>query len=283
MLTPHIAALPAHARQQDLRKQRKAEEQQQKAADAKQWREKSLQEGRQKVGKAAAAQQQQKEGGHKRKGGEQQAAAAGAAAGPGGSGGDGGQQQQGGKQQKRQRGGSEGGLSFNKLDFGSGAVSAPCSSSRAGLRSALLLALPADLPCACRHASAPPLLNCLCLPRRRRCCPFAPSFLPADPRQQKRQRKQTKEQLLAAAQERAAAATELGASQEGKAQLQREAWGTALQRAKGDKVLDDPRLLKRSMKKVGRLAGRLAGWQDGWGAWRCSEASCHRDTGASQF
>lgn len=34
------------------------------------------------------------------------------------------------------------------------------------------------------------------------------------------------------------------------AQLAKEAWGAALQRAKGDKVLDDPRLLKKSMKKV---------------------------------
>jgi hypothetical protein len=108
--------------------------------------------------------------------------------------------------------------------------------------------------------------------------PPLPSFLPADPRQQKRQRKQSKEQLLAAAQEKAAAATELGASQEGKAQLQKEAWGTALQRAKGDKVLDDPRLLKRSMKKVGTRAG-WSGWA-GAGrcneAWLCSEAWCFR-------
>lgn len=35
------------------------------------------------------------------------------------------------------------------------------------------------------------------------------------------------------------------------AKLQREAWGTALQRAKGDKVFDDPNLLKKSLKKVG--------------------------------
>lgn len=94
-------------------------------------------------------------------------------------------------------------------------------------------------------------------------CPPACSTArpPADPRQQKRQRKQSKEQLLATAVEKVAAASELGATQEGKAQLAKEAWGTALQRAKGDKVLDDPRLLKRSMKKVG---GWLGGWLDGW-------------------
>jgi hypothetical protein len=34
------------------------------------------------------------------------------------------------------------------------------------------------------------------------------------------------------------------------AQLQKDAWGAALQRAKGDKVLDDPRLLQKSLKKV---------------------------------
>jgi hypothetical protein len=38
-------------------------------------------------------------------------------------------------------------------------------------------------------------------------------------------------------------------------QLQREAWGAALQRAKGERVLDDPRLLKKSIKKVRRGAG----------------------------
>lgn len=43
------------------------------------------------------------------------------------------------------------------------------------------------------------------------------------------------------------------------AQLAKEAWGAALQRAKGDKVLDDPRLLKRSLKKVRRVAAGGAG------------------------
>jgi hypothetical protein len=42
-----------------MRKQRKAEEQEHKALDAKQWREKTLAEGRKKVSKAAAAQQAQ--------------------------------------------------------------------------------------------------------------------------------------------------------------------------------------------------------------------------------
>ena len=42
------------------------------------------------------------------------------------------------------------------------------------------------------------------------------------------------------------------------AQLQREAWGSALQRATGAKVLDDPRLLKKSLKKVGGGRGGRA-------------------------
>ena len=89
---------------QEMRKQRKAEEAASKAADAKAWREKSLQEGRNKVAGAAG-------GGQKRKGGEQQAQ----------------QQQQGQKQQqqqqqqqkKRQRqsdGGEGDALAFIKLD-----------------------------------------------------------------------------------------------------------------------------------------------------------------------
>ncbi len=105
-----------------MRKARKAEEQQQKARDAKQWRDKSLQEGRKKVIRSAL---QPKAGGGK------PAPAAGAA--PGGNqqqqqqkGQQQGQQQQqqqqngGGKGGKRQRE-EEGGLTFNKLDFGTGA------------------------------------------------------------------------------------------------------------------------------------------------------------------
>ncbi|PSC68647.1 surfeit locus 6-like protein [Micractinium conductrix] len=177
---------------EEMRKQRKAEEAASKAADAKAWREKSLQEGRNKVAGAAG-------GGQKRKGGEQQAQ----------------QQQQGQKQQqqqqqqqkKRQRqsdGGEGDALAFNKLDFGS------------------------------------------------------------DPRQQrKKAKKQSKQQLLETAQEKQTAAADLGATEEGKAQLQKEAWGAALQRAKGDKVFDDPRLLKKSMKKEAKMkAKKAAVWQD---------------------
>lgn len=45
--------------------------------------------------------------------------------------------------------------------------------------------------------------------------------------------------------------------------LDREAWGAALARAGGEKVLDDPRLLKKSLKKEAKLkAKKAAVWQD---------------------
>lgn len=105
-LTPGLPCT-AHPASQDLRKARKAEEQQKAAEDAKQWRERSLQEGRKKVGKAAAAQQQQRGG----KGGKGGDAPAGPQQGQG-------QQQKGGKRQRGEDDGSA--LAFNKLDFGSG-------------------------------------------------------------------------------------------------------------------------------------------------------------------
>lgn len=64
-----------------------------------------------------------------------------------------------------------------------------------------------------------------------------------------------------------AAAAELAGSAEGKAQLAKEAWGTALQRAKGDKVFDDPRLLKKSMKKVSWIVGGVDAGVAGMGVW----------------
>ncbi|PRW58169.1 surfeit locus 6-like protein [Chlorella sorokiniana] len=196
------------AKLEEMRKARKAEEQQQKARDAKQWRDKSLQEGRRKVARGALHQP--------KAAGSKPSLAAGAA--PGGAQqpqkgqaqGQQGQQQQGQQQQqgggkggKRQRE-EEGGLTFNKLDFGT------------------------------------------------------------EPRhQKKRQRKQSKQQLLEAAQAKQSAAAELAGSADGKAQLAKEAWGAALQRAKGDKVLDDPRLLKRSLKKEAKLKAKKAQvWQE---------------------
>jgi len=95
-----------------MRRQRKAEEQAAKAQEAKAWRDKSLQEGRKKVASAAA---QRRKGA----GGEQQQQQAAAAEAP--AGGQQQQQKQQQKQKKRQRGEEgEGGLAFNKLDFGQG-------------------------------------------------------------------------------------------------------------------------------------------------------------------
>lgn len=87
--------------------------------EAKQWREKSLAEGRKKVGTA----QQQQHRGQKRKDRGSEAAAAAEGGAEGGASGSGTQQQQQqqGKQGKRRRGEDgegEGGLSFSKLDFG---------------------------------------------------------------------------------------------------------------------------------------------------------------------
>ena len=105
-------------------------------------------------------------------------------------------------------------------------------------------------------------------------CLAPAAWPPADPRQRKKQRrKASKQQLLAEAEAKTAAAAGLAASAEGKAALEKEAWGAALQRAKGEKVLDDPRLLRKSIKKAragavcrpsrwaaGGRAGRHGSW-----------------------
>lgn len=75
--------------------------------------------------------------------------------------------------------------------------------------------------------------------------------------------KATKEALLATAEARQAQAGELVQTIEGRAKLEKEAWGTALSRAKGDKVKDDPKLLRRSIKKDTKLkAKKAAAWKD---------------------
>jgi len=75
--------------------------------------------------------------------------------------------------------------------------------------------------------------------------------------------KATKEALLATAEARQAQAGELVQTVEGRAKLEKEAWGTALSRAKGDKVKDDPKLLRRSIKKDTKLkAKKAAAWKD---------------------
>ena len=45
--------------------------------------------------------------------------------------------------------------------------------------------------------------------------------------------------------------------------IQREAWGAALARAKGDRVLDDPKKLRRSIKAEGKAREKRAGvWKE---------------------
>ena len=45
--------------------------------------------------------------------------------------------------------------------------------------------------------------------------------------------------------------------------LAKEAWGAALARASGEKVLDDPKLLRKSLKKESKLKAKKAqAWQE---------------------
>ena len=53
------------------------------------------------------------------------------------------------------------------------------------------------------------------------------------------------------------------ASAEGQALMQRQSWGAALARASGEKVLDDPKLLKKSIKRAQQLKmQRGAAWSE---------------------
>jgi hypothetical protein len=50
---------------------------------------------------------------------------------------------------------------------------------------------------------------------------------------------------------------------EGQAVLTKQSWGAALARASGEKVLDDPKLLRKSIKRAAALkAHRTAAWAD---------------------
>lgn len=74
-----------------------------------------------------------------------------------------------------------------------------------------------------------------------------------------KRRRLSKQQLLKDAE----AKKQLGSTPEGQAQLEKEAWKAALARSKGDKVLDDPRLLKKSIKKDARVKVKSAkAWTD---------------------
>jgi hypothetical protein len=85
-----------------------------------------------------------------------------------------------------------------------------------------------------------------------------------------KQRKPTKEQLLRVAEEkqaRLAAGSSSGAAAAtaaaGDGAASSEAWQAALARARGERVLDDPKLLRRSLKKDRKLKEKNAKkWQE---------------------
>lgn len=69
--------------------------------------------------------------------------------------------------------------------------------------------------------------------------------------------------LLKRAEQRAEQRKELEAVPEGKEKLQREAWQVALSKAEGVRVLDDPRLLRRSLKKETKAKEkRSSAWKE---------------------
>ena len=77
------------------------------------------------------------------------------------------------------------------------------------------------------------------------------------------QRKRPTKAVLLAAAERGAARRDALAAAGDTAALAADAWTTALARAGGEKVLDDPRLLRKSLKKDAALRGKR---RDAWAA-----------------
>lgn len=77
------------------------------------------------------------------------------------------------------------------------------------------------------------------------------------------QKRPSKEILLKQAESKKAQLEALAGSNEGKAMAQNLAWKTALGRAKGDKVLDDPKLLRKSLKKDAKQKEKSsAAWRE---------------------
>lgn len=70
-------------------------------------------------------------------------------------------------------------------------------------------------------------------------------------KQQNKKKKPTKEQLLQEAVQKQKQKSDNSADTRGK--VKQEAWKSALSRARGEKVLDDPKLLRKSMKKDAKL------------------------------
>jgi hypothetical protein len=169
------------ARLEDLRKQRKADEQEKKVDSAKQWRDTALEEGRKKAVEKRK-QEALKPSGGKQSHDKQQ------------------NQQQDRRPAKQQRTGAPepqgkaaGGLTFSKVEFGNGVHSGD---------------------------------------------------------RRKGKHKLSKTELLQEAEKRQAQQGAGGGSAEGQEQ---EAWGAALKRAQGEKVFDDPKLLRKSLKKEAKM------------------------------
>ncbi|GIM06995.1 hypothetical protein Vretimale_11211 [Volvox reticuliferus] len=75
-------------------------------------------------------------------------------------------------------------------------------------------------------------------------------------------RKPSKHVLLKQVEAKKAEMEALEGTEEGKAKTQQEAWKTAMARAAGEKVLDDPKLLRRSLKRESkRRAQHSKAWQ----------------------
>ncbi|KAF5843024.1 surfeit locus protein 6-domain-containing protein [Dunaliella salina] len=84
-----------------------------------------------------------------------------------------------------------------------------------------------------------------------------------DKKPQHGKKKLTKQQLLEAAEAKAQEAAAAEGNEEAKAKQAADAWRNAMARAGGDKVLDDPKLLRRSLKKeVKRKDKHAKAWQE---------------------
>ncbi|EFJ45299.1 hypothetical protein VOLCADRAFT_121188 [Volvox carteri f. nagariensis] len=76
-------------------------------------------------------------------------------------------------------------------------------------------------------------------------------------------RKLSKQALLKQVEAKKAELEALGGTEEGKAKVQQSAWKAALARAGGEKVLDDPKLLRRSLKRESKRKEKHSkAWQE---------------------
>ncbi|MEW5297727.1 MAG: hypothetical protein WDW36_000912 [Sanguina aurantia] len=78
-----------------------------------------------------------------------------------------------------------------------------------------------------------------------------------------KKKRPSKEQLLAAAESKQQALKGLEATPEGQDRARQDAWQAALLRARGEKVLDDPKLLRKSLAKDGKKKEKSAkAWKE---------------------